>query len=137
MNQNKPQYNEPVTDPRQIGQTDPASDRDDETRQHTTETEDYHTDFLPGYEDEGRPRDPFVNEFGVVIGDGKYRSPQSPLENWSKEVDPAVMAGDRWVHPYNDIGFNTDENRDYFEKGVPPQGYPFMHPTKDVSYGRD
>lgn len=84
---------------------------------------------------EGRgPRGAFVNEHGVVIGDHDYESPQSPLENWSKETDPIVMAGDEWVHPYKDIGFRTAENRDIFEKGRPPQGGIYMHPTHDVAY---
>jgi hypothetical protein len=95
------------------------------------------TDFLPEFTDEKRDPSPFVNEFGVIIGDGKYNSPQSPLNQWSKDTDPAIMAGDQWVHPYNDIGFNTKENRDYFEKGIVPKGSPFMHPTIDVSYDRD
>lgn len=81
--------------------------------------------------------EPFVNEFGVVIGDSFYDSSNSPLNNWSTDVDPAVMAGDRWVHPTNDIGCNSAENEELLEEGIPPQGVPFMHPDKDVSYGRD
>ncbi len=79
---------------------------------------------------------PFVNEFGVVIGDSFYDSPQSPLNQWSTETDPAVMAGESWVHPTNDIGWNASENRELAED-IPPQGVPFMHPTRDVSYGKD
>jgi hypothetical protein len=56
------------------------------------------------------------------------------LENWSKETDPFIMAGDEWVHPFKDIGFHTAENRDYFEKGIPFQSDLFMHPDKDVAY---
>lgn len=82
-------------------------------------------------------REPFVNEYGVVIGDSFYDSPNSPLNNWSTDVDPAIMAGDQWVHPTNDIGCNSEENEELLESGIPPQGVPFMHPTKDVSYGRD
>ncbi|WP_078547947.1 DUF3905 domain-containing protein [Litchfieldia alkalitelluris] len=80
---------------------------------------------------------PFINEHGVVIGDSYYDSPQSPLNNWSEEVDPSVMAGDEWVHPTNDIGWNTSENRDLLEQKQVPQGVPFMHPTKDVSKSTD
>lgn len=80
------------------------------------------------------PRGTFVNSHGVVIGDHDYESPQSPLENWSKETDPAVMAGDEWVHPYKDVGFRTAENRDIFENDQPPQGGIFMHPTFDVAH---
>ncbi|MGD8191934.1 DUF3905 domain-containing protein [Brevibacillus ginsengisoli] len=79
---------------------------------------------------------PFVNEFGVVIGDSFYDSSQSPLNQWSTETDPSVMAGDRWVHPTNDIGWNTTENREILE-GIPPKAAPFMHPTKDVSHKND
>jgi hypothetical protein len=82
-------------------------------------------------------RKPFVNEHGVVIGDSFYDSPQSPLNQWSIDTDPAVMAGEEWVHPTNDIGFNSAENADIVEENIPPKGVPFMHPTKDVSYGRD
>ncbi|RXT13549.1 DUF3905 domain-containing protein [Ammoniphilus sp. CFH 90114] len=82
-------------------------------------------------------REPFINEFGVVIGDSFYDSPNSPLNNWSTDVDPAIMAGDQWVHPTNDIGCNSSENAEMIEEGINPLGVPFMHPDKDVSYGRD
>ncbi|NHM29551.1 DUF3905 domain-containing protein [Neobacillus terrae] len=80
---------------------------------------------------------PFVNKFGVKIGDCLYSSPDSPLENWSSETDPAIMSGEEWVHPTNDIGWNSAENRDLLEHQRKPQAYPFMHPTKDVSHGKD
>lgn len=80
---------------------------------------------------------PFVNSHGVVIGDSKYSSDNSPLNNWSDDVDPAIMAGDEWVHPTNDIGWNTAENRELVEKSKNPQGVLFMHPDKDVGYGSD
>lgn len=54
-----------------------------------------------------RMQPPFINKYGVVIGDSKYNSPHSPLNEWSDETDPSVMAGDEWVHPTNDIGWNT------------------------------
>ena len=44
-----------------------------------------------------------MNPYDVVIGDSKYNSENSPLNNWSDEVDPAIMAGDEWIHPTNDI----------------------------------
>ena len=78
------------------------------------------------------PRNPFVNEHGVVIGDHDYESESSPLESWDEETDPAVMAGEQWVHPYRDIGFRTSENRDRFEKGI-SSSRPFMHPTHVTS----
>ena len=94
----------------------------------------YEIDFLPQFRQGRGPRKPFVNKYGVVIGDHDYESPQSPLEQWSKDTDPSVMAGDEWVHPYKDIGFHSSENRDYFEKGIPPRSGMFMHPDKNVSY---
>lgn len=79
---------------------------------------------------------PFVNEFGVVIGDSFYDSQDSPLNNWSTETDPFVMSGDQWVHPTNDIGWNTTENKELLEdKRI--RGARFMHPTLDVSKGKD
>lgn len=80
---------------------------------------------------------PFVNDYGVVIGDSSYSSPNSPLEQWSEDTDPATMSGDEWIHPTNDIGWNTTENRELVESQKVPKGYPFMHPTKDVSHGND
>jgi hypothetical protein len=80
---------------------------------------------------------PFVNSFGVVIGDSLYASANSPLENWSEEIDPSIMAGEEWVHPTNDIGWNSAENRELIESMQKPKASPFMHPTQDVSHNRD
>ncbi|MGG1662426.1 DUF3905 domain-containing protein [Brevibacillus sp. NRS-1366] len=79
---------------------------------------------------------PFVNEFGVVIGDSLYDSQDSPLNNWSTETDPEIMSGDRWVHPTNDIGWNSSENKELLEDQR-IKGARFMHPTIDVSKGKD
>ncbi|MDD9271079.1 DUF3905 domain-containing protein [Paenibacillus sp. GCM10023248] len=94
----------------------------------------FEINFLPQFEQGRGPREAFVNEHGVVIGDHEYSSPNSPLEQWTEETDPTVMAGDEWVHPYKDIGFHSAENRDYFEKGIVPQSGIYTHPDKDVSY---
>ncbi len=59
---------------------------------------------------------PFVNQYDVVIGDSKYNSENSPLNNWSDEVDPAIMAGDEWIHPTNDIGWIAEENQELLKK---------------------
>lgn len=94
----------------------------------------------PDYKGKNLPDDatkPFVNQFGVVIGDNFYDSPNSPLNNWSEDVDPAIMSGEQWVHPTNDIGWNARENKELLEQGVPPGKARFMHPTKDVSYRKD
>ena len=96
----------------------------------------FEINFLPQFLQGRGPRQPFVNEYGVVIGDHMYESSNSPLQQWSKDTDPAVMSGDQWVHPFKDIGFHTEENREYFEEGVAPSGLGsrFMHPDKDVAY---
>jgi Protein of unknown function (DUF3905) len=79
---------------------------------------------------------PFVNEFGVVIGDSFYDSPESPINQWSAETDPSVMAGDQWVHPTNDIGWNSIENQELLEDKETERAR-FMHPTFDVSKDKD
>lgn len=97
-----------------------------------------HQIYSPSYKGSGiKMQEPFVNEHGVVIGDSFYDSPNSPLNNWSDEVDPEIMAGDEWVHPTNDIGWNTTENRELIEKNAGQQRARFMHPTIDVSHGKD
>jgi hypothetical protein len=94
----------------------------------------FEINFLPQFKKNRGPRQPFVNQHGVLIGDHDYESPNSPIMQWDKNTDPSVMAGDEWVHPYKDIGFHSAENRDYFEKAIPPQSGIFMHPDKDVAY---
>lgn len=83
------------------------------------------------------PKKPFTNEHGVVIGDSHYNSSASPLNHWSIDTDPAVMAGDEWVHPTNDIGWNTSENRELVEDQTLTHNARFMHGTKDTSYHTD
>jgi hypothetical protein len=94
----------------------------------------FEINFLPEFLHGRGPRKPFVNRYGVVIGDHIYESDQSPLHNWSVDTDPAEMSGEEWVHPYKDIGFHTAENKQYFEQGIEPQAGIFMHPDKDVAY---
>lgn len=101
----------------------PAGGRDE------SELDPFEIEFRPEHRGNRGPREPFVNEHGIVVGDHDYASPDSPLEQWSKDTDPAIMAGAQWVHPYKDIGFRTRENWDLFEKGVAPASSPFMHPT--------
>ncbi|MDQ0270816.1 DUF3905 domain-containing protein [Cytobacillus purgationiresistens] len=79
---------------------------------------------------------PFVNSYGVTIGDSHYSSDNSPLETWNENTDPSIMSGDEWVHPTNDIGWNTTENKELIESQKTPE-YPFSHPNKDVSKGTD
>ena len=72
---------------------------------------------------------------------GKYaeeamESKDTPLDHWSKETDPAIMAGDEWVDPEEDFGNKSIENKD-LRKGIRTQSGTFMHPVHDVSYGED
>lgn len=101
------------------------------------ELDPFEIEFLPEFTKGRGPREPFINEHGVVIGDHEYTSPHSPLEQWSEDTDPAIMAGDQWVHPFKDIGFHSPENKDYFEKGILPGASHFMHPDEDVTYGAE
>jgi hypothetical protein len=94
----------------------------------------FEINFLPQFRQGRGPEGPFVNPYGVIIGDHEYVSEQSPLEQWTENTDPAIMAGDQWVHPFKDIGFQTTENREYFEQGIAPQSGIFMHPDKNVAY---
>jgi hypothetical protein len=119
-------WESPIPDTRQDQVQAPVSDHSD--------LDPFEINFLPQFEKGRGPRQPFVNQYGVVIGDHDYQSSDSPLMQWSEETDPSVMAGDEWVHPFKDIGFHTAENRDYFEKGIPPQSGIFMHPDKDAAY---
>jgi hypothetical protein len=102
---------------------------------HKDELDPYEINFLPQFRQGRGPQGPFINQYGVVIGDHEYVSEQSPLEQWTENTDPAVMAGEQWVHPYKDIGFQTTENREYFEQGIAPKSGIFMHPDKNAAYG--
>jgi hypothetical protein len=105
-----------------------------EPRQDDPDLDPYEIEFLPEFQRGRGPSEPFVNKYGIVIGDHFYESPDSPLSNWSAGTDPAVMSGEEWVHPYKDIGFRTEENRDYFERGIVPRSGILMHPDKDAAY---
>ncbi|MBP2118800.1 DUF3905 domain-containing protein [Cohnella lubricantis] len=89
----------------------------------------YEIEFRQEYREGRGPEAPFVNDYGVVIGDHDYASPNSPLEQWTEETDPHTMSGDQWVHPFKDVGFRTRENRDLFETGIAPASGVFMHPA--------
>jgi hypothetical protein len=109
----------------------------DETTDSSDEYEDldpYEINFLPIFRQGRGSEKPFINQYGVLIGDHEYVSEQSPLEQWTENTNPEVMSGDQWVHSFKDIGFQTAENRDYFEKGIMPKSGIFMHPDKNVAY---
>lgn len=113
-----------------------ASRHSDSRKREDATLDPFEINFLPQFMEGRGPREPFVNEFGVTIGDHIYESPESPLSKWTENTDPSIMAGDQWVHPFKDIGFLAAENRDYFEKGIEPsaQGERFMHPDKNSAY---
>lgn len=98
-----------------------------------SELDPYEIDFLPQFEQGRGPRAPFVNEYGVTIGDHDYESDNSPLEQWTSDTNPEVMAGDQWVHPFKDVGFQSTENRELFEEGIKPQSGIFTHADKNVA----
>ncbi|OAS17428.1 DUF3905 domain-containing protein [Paenibacillus oryzisoli] len=103
------------------------------TSKDQSELDPYEIEFLPQFEQGRGPRAPFVNEFGVTIGDHDYESENSPLEQWTSSTNPEDMAGDQWVHPFKDVGFQSAQNREIFEEGVAPQGGIFTHADKNVS----
>lgn len=111
-----------------------AKSAQEQSNKNQSDLDPFEIEFLPQFEQGRGPREAFVNEHGVVIGDHEYESDNSPLEQWTAETDPEVMAGDEWVHPFKDVGFQSAENREYFEKGIVPQSGIFTHPDKDVSY---
>lgn len=65
---------------------------------------------------------------------------ETPLDHWSKEIDPVIMAGDEWVEP---IQSEQDAREipadpgakwwDGYQESREP-GAPFLHPTHDVTY---
>lgn len=58
---------------------------------------------------------------------------ETPLDHWSTDIDPVLMAGDEWVDNENDPG-----TRRMAEKlGGTAMNEPFMHPMHDVTYGLD
>ena len=72
---------------------------------------------FPSFKGTGKKmQQPFINQYDVVIGDSKYDSENSPLHNWSDDVDPAIMAGEEWIHPTNDIGWISEENQELLKK---------------------
>ncbi|GAA0364934.1 DUF3905 domain-containing protein [Bacillus horti] len=67
-----------------------------------------------------------------------YKNIQIPLDQWNKEIDPAIMSGQHWEkegHSVGEVdsGWATEENQELLE-GKPPMGGIFMHPVHDVTY---
>ncbi|MFD6506871.1 DUF3905 domain-containing protein [Bacillus sp. NPDC060175] len=89
---------------------------------------------FPSFKGTGKQmQQPFINEYDVVIGDSKYDSTNSPLNNWSDEIDPAIMAGEEWIHPTNDIGWISEENQELLKNEVDNKNDAFMHPQFGIN----
>ncbi|EJR03109.1 MULTISPECIES: DUF3905 domain-containing protein [Bacillus] len=89
---------------------------------------------FPSFKGTGKQmQQPFINQYDVVIGDSKYDSTNSPLNNWSDEIDPAVMAGEEWIHPTNDIGWISEENQELLKNEVDNKNDAFMHPQFGIN----
>lgn len=89
---------------------------------------------FPSFKGTGKQmQQPFVNQYDVVIGDSKYNSENSPLTNGSDEVDPAIMAGEEWIHPTNDIGWISEENQELLKNEVDNKNDAFMHPQFGIN----
>ncbi|CAH2464879.1 MULTISPECIES: DUF3905 domain-containing protein [Bacillus] len=89
---------------------------------------------FPSFKGTGKQmQQPFINQYDVVIGDSKYDSTNSPLNNWSDEIDPAVMAGEEWIHPTNDIGWISEENQELLKNEVNNKNDAFMHPQFGIN----
>lgn len=62
---------------------------------------------------------------------------QTPLDHWSKDIDPAIMSGDEWVDNDHDPGSERYETRKIATGDYGPNLGLFMHPTLDVTYGTE
>lgn len=56
---------------------------------------------------------------------------ETPLDHWSKDIDPVMMSGDEWVVGHRDPG----AQRIAEEQGGTVMGERFMHPMHDTNYG--
>ncbi|MGZ4164834.1 MAG: DUF3905 domain-containing protein [Tumebacillaceae bacterium] len=59
------------------------------------------------------------------------------LDNWSKEVDPFTMSGDKYVDNEHDLGTTRRENMELQNGTASPLMAPFMHPTHDASMNNE
>ncbi|PWK13907.1 DUF3905 domain-containing protein [Tumebacillus permanentifrigoris] len=59
------------------------------------------------------------------------------LENWSTDVDPHIMSGDKYVDNDHDLGTTRRENMQLLAGERNPVMAPFMHPTHDTSMNND
>ncbi|MBU8907027.1 DUF3905 domain-containing protein [Desertibacillus haloalkaliphilus] len=68
-------------------------------------------------------------------------NPETPLDHWDENIDPALMSGDFWVEmenaPLEQIGWFKSGECDVVKEKVTPPKSLFMHPSINVSYGND
>ncbi|MCF8564969.1 DUF3905 domain-containing protein [Alicyclobacillus tolerans] len=60
---------------------------------------------------------------------------ETPLDHWSTDIDPTIMAGDEWVD--NSADSDPGSRRIAQEQGGTRVYERFMHPTIDTNYGLD
>lgn len=74
-----------------------------------------------------------------AIDDDHDKAPwrNTPLDNWSKDVDPYIMSGDKYVDNDHDLGSTRRENLELMNGTASPVMAPFMHPTHDTSMRND
>ncbi len=65
-------------------------------------------------------------------------NPETPLDHWNINIDPAIMSGDHWVQeenaPLEGIGYSNSDSCHVVETNLSPPKSMFMHPTINVSY---
>lgn len=66
-------------------------------------------------------------------------NPKTPLDNWSTDIDPAIMSGDHWAEeenaPIEQFGLIDDSECEEISTKKEHPYHMFMHPTINVSYG--
>jgi hypothetical protein len=57
---------------------------------------------------------------------------ETPLDHWSADIDPAIMAGDEWAG----LSASTDPGvQQQVQTEGPKMRETFMHPMHDTNYG--
>lgn len=68
-------------------------------------------------------------------------NPETPLDNWDENIDPAIMSGDHWVEienaPLEEAGLFDGGECEVVEEKMTDPAAMFQHPSINVSYGND
>ncbi|KEO81077.1 DUF3905 domain-containing protein [Tumebacillus flagellatus] len=69
------------------------------------------------------------------VDDNALNAPwrNTPLDNWSKDTDPHILSGDKYVDNDHDLGTTRRENLELLGGNRNPVMAPFMHPQHDAS----